>query len=224
MNFFTHCARRSKPVGPSFSKTLHKPDSAGITLVEVVIAVVLLGILITGLFQILGTMTQSMDHAADHQTIGNAPSAMARMVRFVNDTDEILFPADDGSEYGQLKVVERTLDLLENKTRNQGSDGVLDADTDDDTLVNEGDGDGKEYVLFTLDTTDPDNWKLTEQVPDYTTGYTLDLNPPQVICEHVTGFVTRQIDTNVVLIRLTTGKNEMETVLETRARARLLTP
>ncbi|WP_300462088.1 prepilin-type N-terminal cleavage/methylation domain-containing protein [Desulfobacula sp.] len=194
------------------------------TLVEVMIAVMILGILMTGLTQIFGTLTRSMQFADDHsQTNGTAYFAMARMVSFVAGTDEIQMPGDDAAEHDQLIVAERILDLVDN-TRAAGSDGIPDADTDGDGLVNEGGGDVKEYVSFALDKTDPDNWKLVETLPDYQTADTADTRSPQVICEHVTGFVTQQLTPGVVRIRLATGKNAMAAVLENRALARLLTP
>lgn len=191
------------------------------TLVEVMIAVIVLGILMTGLTQIVATLVQSMGVADDHsQTSGTADFAMARMVRFVGDTDEIVLPTEEGD---QLKVAERTLDLVANDTRAPGGDSFVDTDTDADGLVNEGDGDVKEYVSFALDTTDSDNWKLVETVPNYLTADTSDTQS-QVVCEHVTGFVTDLLAEGVVRIRLTTGKKGTAVVLETRARARLLSP
>ena len=190
------------------------------TLVEVMIAVIVLGILMTGLTQIVATLVQSMGDADDHsQTSGTADFAMARMVRFVGDTDEIVLPTEEGD---QLKVAERTLDMVDS-ARTVGGDGFLDADTDADGLVNEGAGDVKEYVSFALDKTDSDNWKLVETVPDYLTADTSDTRS-QVVCEYVTGFVTDLLAEGVVRIRLTTGKNGTAVVLETRARARLLSP
>ena len=77
-------------------------DNLGLTLAEVMITVVVLGILVSGLAGIFGTITRSSNHAANHaQTIGTAPFAMARMVRFISDTDDIQLPVDDASEYGQ---------------------------------------------------------------------------------------------------------------------------
>jgi len=178
----------------------------------------------TGLTQTLGTITRSMQFADDHsQTSGTAYFAMDRMVSFVAGTDEIQVPGDDAAEHEQLIVAERILDLVDS-TRSAVSDGIPDADTDGDGLVNEGGGDVKEYVSFALDKTDPDNWKLVETLPDYQTADTADTRPPQVICEHVTGFVTQVLTSGVVRIRLTTGKNETAAVLETRALARLLAP
>ncbi|NDY71091.1 hypothetical protein G3N28_03180 [Desulfobacter hydrogenophilus] len=184
------------------------------------IAVIVLGILMTGLTQIVATLVQSMGDADDHsQTSGTADFAMARMVRFVGDTDEIVLPTEEGD---QLKVAERTLDMVDS-ARTVGGDGFLDADTDADGLVNEGAGDVKEYVSFALDKTDSDNWKLVETVPDYLTADTSDTRS-QVVCEYVTGFVTDLLAEGVVRIRLTTGKYGTVVVLETRARARLLSP
>ncbi len=183
---------------------------------EVMIVVMILGTLMTGLTQTVATVIQSMGFADAHsQTSGTAAFAMARMVRFVGDTYEIPRPTVDDGEDDRLEVVERTLDLVDR------SDEFVDADTDADGLIN----DVKEYVTFTLDdTTDPDNWKLVETVPNYLSADNTSDSRHQVICEHVTEFVTERLNTSVVRIRLTTGKNEMSVTLETRARARLIFP
>ncbi len=188
------------------------------------VAVMVLGILMTGLAQISSTVIQSVRLAENHsQTSGTADFAMARMVWYTTGTDEIQVPPDDSAEHDQLIVAERVLDMVDSN-RAPSSDGIPDADTDADGLVNEGGGDEKDYVSFTLDKTDTANWKLVETVPDYLTSNTEDTRSPQVICEHVTGFATELLAPGVVRIRLVTGKNETAVTLETRARALLLSP
>jgi len=219
-----HSQDQSRPIDLSGKKIFCNGYNGGMTLVEVMIAVMVLGILMTGLSQISSTVIQSVRLAEDHsQTSGTADFAMARMVWYTTGTDEIQVPADDSAEHDQLIVAERVLDMVDSN-RAPSSDGIPDADTDADGLVNEGGGDEKEYVSFTLDKTDTANWKLMETVPDYLTSETEDTRSPQVICEHVTGFATELLAPGVVRIRLATGKNETAVTLEARARARLLSP
>jgi hypothetical protein len=173
----------------------------------------------------MGIVTHSMATSRNHtQTFGTAHFAMNRMISFIKETDEIIRPLNDGAEYNRLTISDRVLDLVNNNTLAHGGDGLLDADTDVDGLINEGGADLSEKVRFMLDKTDSLNWKLTEEVPDYTTNDISDLTIPRVICENVTGFTTQILSDGVIRILLTTSYDTMDITLETRSRALFLTP
>ncbi len=195
------------------------------TLLEVLVAVLILGILLAGLSETMNSTLRSLTYTRNQsRASGSAHLAVLRMTRFVAETDAIVQPQNNGIVKQELTVADRLLDLVNNTTRSPGSDGKLDADTDADGLINEGSGDAPEFVNYTLDKSDPDNWKLTEEVPDYTTADLEDTTMPRTICDHVADFQTQWLSAGVVRIYLRTRINDVDSTIETRVRSRLLTP
>jgi hypothetical protein len=189
----------------------------------VLVAVLVLGILMSGFNQILSLAMQSMSGSANVSgAVGSARTAVSRMAGFVRETGQVVRPDPDGTEDVSLILDERTLDIVDNTTLAAGRDGIPDADTDGDLLTNEGGGDEAETIEYSLDKTDSGNWKLTETVPDYTTADTGDHSAAQVICENVTDFTVQQLAAGLIRIRLTVEVQDTVQTIETRAAARLL--
>jgi len=192
-------------------------------MLEMVISVLILGIIALGLSQVLSTtLSSSTSINANEDVLIQARLAMERMTMFVQETDQIVNPV--GSNEVMLKVSERVLDAYNNKTHAYlaAGDGMLDADNDADGIVNEGPpGDPYDYITYTLDKTVSTNWKLTEQMPDYSTAPS-GLLPGKAICEHVTAFQCTRFSSNLVAILLTVNSGKTGVTLQTRVRARLL--
>lgn len=200
------------------------PKKAGFTLMEMLISILILGIIVIGLERVLGTALSSYTGIKDKQDLLiQARLAMERMVMFVQETDEIVSPTTSNEEV--LKVSERLLDTYNNSSHAYAAagDGIPDADNGDtvDGLVNEGGGDAPEYMTFDLDKTDGSNWKLMEQMPDYSTAPS-GLLQRKVICEHVQVFQCTHFSSGLVLIKLTLNNGKANVSLQTRARARLI--
>ena len=181
----------------------------------------------TGLYQALATaISIHADTKEKQELVAQTRYAMERMAMFVRETDTISMPDDINQEL--LRVSDRVLDNYDNSTHTYKveGDGLLDADNDSDGRVNENTffPDPKEYITFDLDKTDASNWKLMEEMPDYSTGFPLlsDLTPKRVICEHVTAFTCNLFATNLVEILLTLNNGKSEVTLKTRVRARLI--
>ena len=192
-------------------------NGSGFTLVELLITVAILGIIMVGLHQVLWTAISAYESTKEKQDLlAQARFAMDRMAMFVQETDEINIPFPD-----EIKVSERLLDTYDNsdQTYMPGGDGYLDADNDADGLVNEGAGDSREYIDFKLNKDDPSNWKLVEEMPDYSTGAPDDTTAEQVLCEHVTDFTLTLLASNLVEIQLTLNNGKSEMSLKTRVRA-----
>jgi prepilin-type N-terminal cleavage/methylation domain-containing protein len=201
-------------------------NNRAFTLVELLISIAILAIIMTGLYQALATSLSAYDTTKDTQELlAQARNALERMAMFVRETDFITQP-DSGSDKEILKVSERVLDNYDNSAHayKAKGDGFLDADNDADLFVNENTyfPDPKEYITFDLDKTDASNWKLMEEMPDYSTGSLSDVTTKKVICEHVSAFTCNLFATNLVemLLTLNNGKNEVS--LKTRVKARFI--
>ena len=193
-------------------------NNSGFTLLELLVSITILGIIMVGLHQVVGTALSAYGHIKNKQELlAQARFAMERMVMFVQEADDINIPSGE-----QLKVTERLLDNYENSddhTYMPGGDGYLDADYDLDGLVNEGGGDLSEFIDFKLDKGDSSNWKLVEEMPNYSTGAQGDTMAPQVLCEHVTDFTLTLVAANLVEIQLTLDDGESGVSLMTRVKA-----
>jgi prepilin-type N-terminal cleavage/methylation domain-containing protein len=195
---------------------------AGFTLLELVISMAILAVIVLGLQQSLGTALSSYSSITEKQDlIVEARLAMERLVMFAQETDKVLSPV--GSNEEVLKVSERVLDTYTNTTHvyTVGGDGRPDADNNADGLVNTGADDLPDYITFDLDKTDSTNWKLMEQMPDYSTAPS-DLLQRKVICEHVTEFRCSRLSAGLVEIRLSLSDGKASVSLRTRALARLI--
>ena len=190
-------------------------------MVEVLVSLMILSIIMIGLHQVLGTALSAYDQTTSEQELlAQARYAMARMVMFVQSTDEIDDPAV-GQQKAWLVVSERLLDMYDNAdhTYIASGDGYLDADNDADNIVNEDATDPKEYIRFDLDKNDADNWKLMEEMPDYSTGTIDDKTPESVLCEHVTDFQASAPVDGLVEIQLTLNDGKNEVSLKTRVKS-----
>ncbi len=172
-----------------------------------------------GLYQAMGTALSAHDQtAAKGELLARARYAMERMVMFVQETDQISVPSSD-----RLEVSERVLDTYDNLNQSYevGGDGYLDADNDRDGVVNEGGPDDPpDPIIFDLDKTDNNNWKLQEQMMDYSTSPPLDdFLAKKVLCEHVTDFQINLLATNLVEIQLTLEDGTTVVSLKTRVQA-----
>jgi len=200
-------------------KMLPMHDNSGFTLLELLISMVILSIIMVGLHQAMDTALSAHRQTTDRQELlARARYAMERMVMFAQETDQIEIPATDN-----LVLNERVLDTYDNITHmyRAESDGYLDADNDHDGLVNEGgvNEDPVDPISFSLDKSEPNNWKLQEQMPDYSTSILDDFLAAKVLCEHVTTFSCTLLAPNLVEIQLTVNDGENEVPLKTRVKA-----
>lgn len=195
----------------------------GLTLVELLISLAILGIIMVGLQDVMGTAMMTYNQTSEKQDLlAQARFALDRMALFVRECDAISKP-DQPTGQEILKVSERVLDTYDNSSQAYDLDGddFLDADNDADGIVNEDDTtpDPKEWVTFDLDKTDASNWKLHEQRPDYSTATLDDYTATTVIAEHVTAFATKLMTANLVQIELTLTNGQNQVALTTRIRA-----
>lgn len=213
--------------------TAASTKNAGFSLIELLIVIAIVGIVITGLQQVIVGGLDAYEAVKGKQELENqARYAMERMVMFVQESDEISSP-DSASGQEILKVSERVMDIYDNGTLayDIDGDGALDADNDDDGLINEDAAtpDPPDFMIFDLDKTDADNWKLQEKMPDYSTATLTDYRTTRVLCEYVTTFsnnLVRKNDLeffpNIVEIQLTLNDGVNEVSFKTRAKARLI--
>jgi len=195
---------------------------AGFTLFELLVSITLLGIIMIGLQQVVGSALSAYAGAKKKQELlAAAGYAMERMVMFAQACDRIENPVAATAEE-LLRVSERVLDTYNNATHAYNIDGDdrADADNDANDLVNDDAvNDPAEYVTVDLDKTDAGNWKLTETLPDYSTAALDDVAAARVICEHVSAFECKRLGPNLVEIRLAVRDGENEMDLKTRVRA-----
>jgi prepilin-type N-terminal cleavage/methylation domain-containing protein len=195
---------------------------SGFTLVELLIALAIFAIIMTGIEQILSAAIAAYGSTGPKQLTQEAARfAMERMVLFVQESDSIVNPVSTIAEE-TLKVSERVLDTYNNATHAYaaGGDGLADGDNDSDGLVNEGGADPADQAAFYLDKTDGGNWKLMERLPNYGTADTADYSAPRVLCEHVALFSNRLLAADLVEINLTLSDAKSQVSLTTRARMR----
>ncbi|MBW2150574.1 MAG: prepilin-type N-terminal cleavage/methylation domain-containing protein [Deltaproteobacteria bacterium] len=200
-----------------FKKTTRICNSCGLTLFEVIFSIAILGIMMIGLQQALGTALSAYGQTKNNQELlAQARYTMERIAMFVQETDEVQVPSPD-----KLKVSERILDIYNNSDHSYVAegDGYLDADNDGDGLVNEDASDPIEFITFSLKTSDPSNWKIEEKRPDYSTPETDDTLEKEVICEHVTDFTCTLLSSNLVEIKLALNDGINEVSLKTRVKA-----
>jgi len=200
----------------------------GFTLFELLVSIAILGIIMIGLQQVVGSALSGYDVAKKKQDLlASARYAMERMVMVVGESDQIDNPASETAEE-ILKVSERVLDIYNNTSHAYfiDGDGILDADNDVDNTVNEDttNPDPSDLITFDLYKTDPDNWKLMEEMPDYSTANLSDHLAKKVLCEHVTAFQCKRLDINLVEIKLTVNDGQSEVELKTRVIARHIVP
>ena len=200
-------------------KMLPMHDNSGFTLLELLISMVILSIIMIGLHQAMDTALSAHRQTTDRQELlARARYTMERMVMFVQETDQMEIPAADN-----LVLNERMLDTYDNDTHGYiaEGDGYLDADNDRDGVVNEGgvNDDPVDPISFSLDKSEPNNWKLQEQMPDYSTSTLDDSLAAKVLCEHVTTFSCSLLAPNLVEIQLTVSDGENEMNLKTRVNA-----
>ncbi len=195
---------------------------AGFTLIELLIAIAIMGIIVGTFDQVAARIFSTYSTVqSSHRLVPQARYALERMVTFVQESDAIQTPsATDPTEV--LAVSERLSDQYTNTSRTYKVDGDMlpDADTDADGLVNEADGDPMEFVTFDLDKTDAANWKLMEQMPDYSTISTSDFKAKTTLCEHVQAFTCTRLSAGIVTITLTLQQGTKAVTLRTTAKAR----
>jgi hypothetical protein len=180
-----------------------------------------MGIIAIGLHQVVDTTLNAYSTTKNKQELlTRGRLAMERMVLFLKETDKIIKP--DAPDQEVLQVSDRVLDTYNNASHVYlaDGDGVLDADNDADGVLNEGGGDPSDLITFNLDKSDPENWKLREKMPDYSTAALDDYTAYRVLCEGVTSFKCTLLDTGLVEIQLAISGANDEVRLKTRAKAR----
>jgi len=191
------------------------------TLIELLISLAVLGILCLGLQQIFSTAFTIEGADPDEvDALAALRYTMNRMVISVQESDAIQQPAL-GASTATLIVSERVLDTYNNATRiyNASGDGRLDADTDNDGLVNEDllAPDSADWIAFDLDRTIAGNARIIETRPAYAFW---GQAPTLELCRQVTQFVCRRAHTNLVEITLTVQAGQETYTLHTVARTR----
>ncbi len=197
-------------------------NRSGFTLFELLITIMILGMIMTGLYQALATSLASYEETKEKQALlDTARFTMDRMVRFAQETDWI---GTTGFFDDWLEVSERVLDTYDNSTHAYliDGDGLLDADNDSDGFVNEDGTDPTETSAFTVDYGDLSNLKIVESRPDYSTASTFDWTPWEPICEHVTWFDVQRLANDLVQIELTVALGDNVVSLNTRVKARFV--
>ncbi|MBI4714747.1 MAG: prepilin-type N-terminal cleavage/methylation domain-containing protein [Nitrospirae bacterium] len=109
-----------------------KPQSpsAGLTLVEVLVSIVIFSLIAGVLYQVTSLALASWKDRTERETLlSQGQWAMEEMVRHVRETDQVLVPLGDNTPRNILAVAEMILDT--------NGDGVPDADNDWDGKINE---------------------------------------------------------------------------------------
>ncbi len=191
---------------------------AGFTLLELLVASVVLALLAVALRQVIGASVSSFGAAAAREELlANGRFAMERMAFFARETDRLTVSASN-----DLWMVERALDVYHNDrhTYEAGGDGRPDADNDANGRINDNVSlDRREWVNFRHDAA---RNVLLESLPDYGTGYLDDRTDETVIGEHVRDVVFSLPASNLLQIDMTLQDGETELVLRTRVRARAI--
>lgn len=201
-----------------------KSNKSAFTLVELLIAIALMALIVGALDQVAARVLSTYTTVQSSQDlVPQARYALERMVTFVQESDQIQTPPTT-TPTEVLKVSERLSDQYTNSTRvyTAAGDGLPDADTNADGLIDKGDADPPQYITFDLDKTDATNWKLMEQMPDYSTSSTSDFKARTTLCEHVTEFSCRLslVSKGIVAITLKLQQGSKAVALQTTAKAR----
>ncbi len=210
------------PGGMGFPVQVRK---AGFTLIELLVGIAVVGMIMGTLYQVADRIILAYRVTAEKQEIlPQARHALERMVMFVQESDEITRP-ETGIDGEVLTVSERLVDQYSNASQayTAAGDGLPDADNDANGLINDPilhPQDPPDYITFDLDKTDPANWRLMEQMPDYGTSQTGDHLGKKLLCEHVQAFSCRRLSSGVVEISLTLKQGNGEVSLRTAAKAR----
>lgn len=195
--------------------------NTGFTLLELLLVVIIMGIIAIGLHQVVDTTLNAYSTTKNKQELlTRGRLALERMVLFLKETDNVIKP--DAPDQEVLQVSDRVLDTYNNSSHAYlaDGDGVLDADNDADGVLNEGNGDPSDLITFDLDKSDPENWKLREKMPDYSTAALDDYTAYRVLCEDVTSFKCTLLETGLVEIQLVISGGNDVVRLKTRAKAR----
>ncbi len=198
---------------------------AGFTLIELLVGIAIVGMIMGTLYQVADRIILAYRVTAEKQEIlPQARHALERMVMFVQESDEITRP-ETGIDGEVLTVSERLVDQYSNasQTYTAAGDGLPDGDNDANGLINDQilhPEDPPDYITFDLDKTDPANWRLMEQMPDYGTSQAGDHRGKKLLCEHVRSFSCRRLSSGVVEISLTLKQGNGEVSLRTAAKAR----
>lgn len=202
---------------------MHNPmKKAGFTLIELLIAIALMAIIVGTLDQVAARVLSTYSAVqASQNLVPQGRYALERMVSFIQESDQIQTPPTTAPTE-ILAVSERLGDQYTNASRiyAAGGDGLPDADTNANGLVNEESGDPPEFIIFDLDKTDAANWKLMEQMPDYGTVSTSDFKAKTILCEYVTAFACTRLSAGIVAITLTFQQGTKAVTLRTTAKAR----
>ena len=199
-------------------------NKTGFTLFEVIVAVTILGLIMISFQQVLGQSLSTHKNTREKlEQISHARFAMDRIAFLIKQTGYIEIPVQGGGPIETLIIEERSMDAYNNGTQAFVPDGVIDADKDSNMLVNDDTiNDPVDKTIISLDKTDPDNWKLVEVMPDYSTADPLDFMSQRILCENVEVFqVTRGSDAakqqNLVKIQLDLGIGINKLSFTTRA-------
>jgi len=174
-------------------------NKTGFTLFELIVAVAVLGLIMTAFQRVLGqSLSTHKDTREKLEQVSQARFAMDRIAMLIRETGLINIPAAKlslESSASSLEIEERIMNFYNNSDHSfvQAGDSFLDADNDSDSIVNDDAvTDPVDWIIISLDTTDPNNTKLVEKLPDYSTADFADKMPERILCENVTRFeVTR---------------------------------
>ena len=204
-------------------------NTKGFTLFELIVAVAVLGLVMTSFQRVLGqSLSTHKDTQEKLEQVSQARFAMDRIAMLIRETGLINIPVANlsvESSATSLEIEERIMDFYDNSTHSfvLSGDGFLDADNNSNDVVNDDSvNDPVDWTIISLDTTDPDNIKLVEQLPDYSTAAFDDKMSGRILCERVTLFeVTRgSIDDklhHLFKIKLALGSGINQISLTTRA-------
>ncbi|MFH1077392.1 MAG: prepilin-type N-terminal cleavage/methylation domain-containing protein [Pseudomonadota bacterium] len=208
----------------------------GVTLLELLISIAILGIIVAGLQQVIGSAVSTYKVNKEKQElVSEAQYAMERMVMFVQETGKINSPVLDTPQVNTLEVSERVLDNYNNTSRAYvaDGDGLLDTDHDSDGLIDEnedtgGSDDRREYIRWYVSSS-----SLMEEAPNYTTNSQTDKLAEYSICANVVNAADFKCNlfrddhlsktyNNLVCIELTLTKGQNTVTLKTRVKARMV--
>ncbi len=197
-------------------------NKTGFTLFELILAVAVLGMVMTSFQGVLGQfLSTHKDTREKLEQVSQARFAMDRIAMLIRETGRIEIPSAE-----ELVIEERSMDAYNNLTQAFTPDGFLDADKDSDLVMNADDPDDVDdpvdWTTISLDKTDPDNWKLVEVMPDYSTASASDFMSQRTLCENVVEDSTGDafkvtLESELVTIKLVLGSGINQVSLTTRA-------